>query len=90
MKWNPKQVFPKAMHRLKLWPLSLAEKCRLMFGLAVLFSLTVVLLFPYSWMSMLTRKNILDICEERANTLYRLHFYGDVVDAPSLPELGSS
>ena len=90
MKWDPKQVFPKAMHRLKLWPLSLAEKCRLMFGLAVLFSLTVVLLFPYSWMSMLTRKNILDTCEERANTLYRLHFYGDVVDAPSLPELGSS
>jgi len=90
MKWDPKQVFPKAMHRLRLWPLSLAEKCRLMFGSAVLFSLTLVLLFPYSWMSMLTRKDILDICEERANTLYRLHFYGDVVDAPSLPELDSS
>ncbi len=90
MKWDPTQVFPKAMHRLKLWPLSLAEKCRLMFGSAVLFSLTLVLLFPYSWMRMLTRKDILDICEERANTLYRLHFYGDVVDAPSLPELNSS
>ena len=90
MKWDLKQVFPKAMHRLKLWPLSLAEKCRLMFGSAVLFSLTLVLLFPYSWMSMLTRKNILDVCEERANTLYRLHFYGDVVDAPSLPELDSA
>ncbi len=90
MKWDPKQVFPKAMHRLKLWPLSLAEKCRLMFGSAVLFSLTLALLFPYSWMSMLTRKDILDISEERANTLYRLHFYGDVVDAPSLPELNSA
>lgn len=61
-----------------------------MFGSAVLFSLTLVLLFPYSWMSMLTRKDILDVCEERANTLYRLHFYGDVVDAPSLPELDSA
>jgi len=90
MKWDLKQVFPRVMHRLKLWPLSLAEKCRLMFGSAVLFSLTLVLLFPYSWMSMLTRKDILDVCEERANTLYRLHFYGDVVDAPSLPELDSA
>ncbi|MCP4453571.1 MAG: HAMP domain-containing protein [Planctomycetes bacterium] len=90
MKRDLKQVFPKAMHRLKLWPLSLAEKCRLMFGAAAVFSLTLALLFPYSWMSMLTQKNIQDICEERANTLYRLHFYGDVVDAPSLPELNSS
>jgi two-component system sensor histidine kinase BarA len=61
-----------------------------MFGAAAVFSLTLALLFPYSWMTMLTRKNIQDICEERANTLYRLHFYGDVVDAPSLPELDSS
>ncbi len=92
MKWDPKQVFPKAMHRLRLWPLSLAEKCRLMFGAAAVFSLTLALLFPYSWMTMLTKKDIQDICEERANTLYRLHFYGDVVDvnAPSLSELDSS
>lgn len=90
MRWDLKQVFPEVMHRLRLWPLSLAEKCRLMFGSAVLLSLTLVLLFPYSWMSMLTGKNILDTCEERANTLYRLHFYGDVVDAPSLPELNSA
>ncbi len=61
-----------------------------MFGAAVLFSLTLVLLFPYSWMSMLTRKGMIDICEERANTLYRLHFYADVVDAPSSPELDSA
>jgi len=90
MKWDPKQAFPKAMHRLKLWPLSLAEKCRLMFGAAVLFSLTLALLFPYSWMSMLTKKDIHDTCDERANTLYRLHFYGNVGDGPSLHALESS
>jgi two-component system sensor histidine kinase BarA len=63
-----------------------------MFGAAAVFSLTLALLFPYSWMTMLTKKDIQDICEERANTLYRLHFYGDVVDvnAPSLSELNSS
>ena len=45
-----------------------------MFGAAVLFSLTLVLVFPYTWMQMLTEKDILDICKERADTLYRTHF----------------
>jgi signal transduction histidine kinase len=61
-----------------------------MFGSAVLFSLTLVLLFPYSWMSMLTKKDILDICEGRANALYRLHFYGVVGDGPSVRPLEST
>jgi len=50
-----------------------------MFGAAVIFSMMLVLLFPYTWMSMLTRKVILDVCKERANALYRSHFQFDKV-----------
>lgn len=74
MRLNLADRVPKALRTLRLWPLSLAEKCRFMFGAAVLFTLTLVLLFPYTWMRMLTEKDILDICEERANILYRTHF----------------
>ena len=81
-----KNILPKLLHRLRPGPLSLAEKCRLMFGAAVLLSLTLVLLFPYAWMSMLTMKDILDVCEERANTLYRIHFkYTALTDAGLQP-----
>ena len=74
MRLHLEEHFPKALRKLRLWPLSLAEKCRFMFGAAVLFTLTLVLLFPYTWMRMLTEKDILDICEERAHTLYQTHF----------------
>ena len=85
---DPKNIVPKLLRRLRPGPLSLAEKCRLMFGAAVLLSLTLVLLFPYSWMRMLTMKDILDVCDERANALYRVHFnYAALTDA-SLPALG--
>jgi len=83
-----KNIVPKLLRKLRPGPLSLAEKCRLMFGAAVLLSLTLVLLFPYSWMSMLTMKDILDVCDERANALYRVHFkYAALTDA-SRPPLG--
>jgi two-component system, NarL family, sensor histidine kinase BarA len=81
-----KKIIPKVLHKLRPGPLSLAEKCRLMFGAAVLLSLTLVLLFPYAWMQMLTMKDILDVCEERANALYRVHFrYAALTDASRPP-----
>lgn len=45
-----------------------------MFGAAVLFSLALVLLFPYLWMRKLMIKNLIDISNERTAMLYQWHF----------------
>ena len=50
----------RLLRRLRLKPLSLAEKCRLQFGAAVILSLIVALLIPYLWMNKLTEKTALD------------------------------
>ncbi len=62
------------LRRLRLKPLTLAEKCRLQFGAAVLFSLTLALLIPYFWMSKLTEKIALDAGRAVADTAFELHF----------------
>lgn len=59
---------------LRLKPLTLAEKCRLQFGAAVLFSLTVALLIPYFWMSKLTEKIALDAGRAVSDTAFEKHF----------------
>ncbi len=63
---------------LKLKPLSLAEKCRLQFGAAVLFSLVLALLIPYFWMSKLTEKIALDAGRAVADTAFERHFQIEV------------
>ncbi|MGI6270814.1 MAG: sensor histidine kinase [Anaerohalosphaeraceae bacterium] len=62
------------LRRLKLKPLSLAEKCRLQFGGAVLFCLVLALLIPYFWMSKLTEKIALDAGRAVADTAFERHF----------------
>ena len=62
------------LRRIRWRPLSLAEKCRLMFGGAVFLSLSLVLVFPYLWMQKLTTKGLIDVSQERANLFYRSHF----------------
>jgi len=76
-------------HRGIRWrPLSLAEKCRLMFGGAVLLSLFLVLVFPYLWMHKLTAGSLLAACQERASMVYETHFRMDDASSPSgLPAL---
>ena len=44
------KIVQRVLRLLHLTPLSLAEKCRFMFGAAVLFSLAIALLIPYIWM----------------------------------------
>jgi two-component system sensor histidine kinase BarA len=69
------KTFQRVLRRLHLSPLSLAEKCRLMFGAAVLFSLATALLIPYIWMKQLTRKVLLDTHKAKAQAvLQHLHF----------------
>ena len=45
------KILQRVLRFLRLSPLSLAEKCRFMFGAAVLFSLVIALLIPYIWMA---------------------------------------
>lgn len=64
----------RLLRRLHLKPLSLAEKCRLQFGAAVILSLTVALLIPYLWMNKLTEKTALDAGRAVADRVYEQHF----------------
>jgi two-component system sensor histidine kinase BarA len=69
------RVLQRGLRFLHLTPLSLAAKCRIMFGAAVLFSLVIALLIPYIWMRQLTRKVLLDTNKARAESvLLRAHF----------------
>ncbi len=72
-----------------LSPLSLAEKCRVAFGAAVVLVLILALLLPYIWMGQLTKKAALD--EERAKTeiLLARHFQEKKESETALPELDS-
>jgi len=80
----------KALEFFKLWPLSLAEKCRLAFGAAVIFILFLALLLPYIWMGQLTQKGLLDSNKARAETLLsRLHFRLKDPSEPTLAQLNS-
>jgi signal transduction histidine kinase len=59
---------------LHLSPISLAKKCRLAFGAAVVLVLTLALSIPYIWMGKLTTKASLDAGRAKAETLLRRHF----------------
>lgn len=84
------KTFQRVLRFLHLTPLSLAEKCRIMFGAAVLFSLIIALLIPYIWMHQLTQKVLLDTNKARVeSTLLRSHFRLREVGQLALPELDS-
>ena len=62
------------LHKARLKPLSLAEKCRVQFALAVLAILALALLIPYIWMGRLTDKVSLDSGRAVADTIFERHF----------------
>ena len=74
MRVNFKRLWLRILKRLRLWPISLAEKCRVTFGAAVIFILALALLLPYIWMGQLTDKASLDASRAKAETLMRRHF----------------
>jgi signal transduction histidine kinase len=76
--------------RLYKKPISLAEKCRLQFGGAVLFSLILALLIPYFWMNKLTEKTALDSGRSIGHALYENHFYSKTPETEVLPRLSDS
>ena len=55
-------------------PVSLAGKCRLLFGIAILLVLALALLIPYFWMGKLAEKAVLDSGRAIVSTVYERHF----------------
>jgi hypothetical protein len=91
MRTNLKRFGQRLLKLLRLWPLSLAEKCRITFGAAVVFILVLALLVPYVWMVQLTKKGLLDTNKEKAETLlYRWHFQPASVAGTTLPPLDNT
>jgi two-component system sensor histidine kinase BarA len=78
------------LEKLRLKPLSLAGKCRLQFGAAVLFSLTLALLVPYFWMNKLTEKSALDAGRAVSQTIFEQHFRIPSAGEGALPRLDES
>jgi signal transduction histidine kinase len=75
MRFNFNLIVQKVLKLFRLWSLSLAAKCRLAFGAAVVFILTLALLLPYIWMGQLTKKGLLDSNKAEAEgLLFQLHF----------------
>ncbi|MBN1507333.1 MAG: HAMP domain-containing protein, partial [Sedimentisphaerales bacterium] len=82
------KALQRVLRFLHLMPLSLAEKCRIMFGAAVLFSLVIALLIPYIWMRQLNNKVLLDTNKAKAESvLFRSHFQLKSSGQITLPEL---
>ncbi|MBC8377638.1 MAG: HAMP domain-containing protein [Planctomycetes bacterium] len=69
---------------------SLAEKCRLQFGGAVLFSLVLALLIPYFWMNKLTEKTALDSGRAIGQVFYENHFKIGTSNNENRPPLSES
>jgi two-component system sensor histidine kinase BarA len=69
------RIWKRTLKFLQLSPLSLAVKCQLMFGLAVVLTLIIALILPYIWMRQLVKKDYLDTERARSEMLlYRQHF----------------
>ena len=81
-------LFQRVLRVLHLSPLSLDQKCRLMFGSAVLLSLAIALLIPYAWLRQLTRMVLLEAHAGRVESvLHRSHFQLGASGGMKLPEL---
>jgi signal transduction histidine kinase len=91
MRINLNRIWQKLLELLRLWPLSLAEKCRLAFGVAIAFILFLALLLPYIWMGQLTKKGLLDSNKAKADALLlRLHFQIKDSGESTLPALNNT
>jgi signal transduction histidine kinase len=74
MRINLKHIWRRLLALLRLSPLSLAEKCRIAFGAAVVLVLVLALSIPYIWMRKLTTKALLDAGRAKVETLFDRHF----------------
>jgi signal transduction histidine kinase len=90
MRIKLEHIGSKLLKLLRLWPLSLAEKCRIAFGMAIILVLALALLWPYIWMGQLTKKASLDAGRAKAETLLRQHFRLKEPGETTLPPLANT
>ena len=90
MRINLKHIWQKLLGLLRLSPLSLAKKCRITFGAAVVFILTIALLLPYIWMGQLIKKNLLDTGRARSQAMLDRHFQLKDPAQTTLPALDNT
>lgn len=76
-----KRYYQRVKEKVHHKQLSLAEKCRLQFGGAVLFSLVLALLIPFFWMNKLTGKTALDSGRAISRVFYQNHFKTGTFDS---------
>ena len=68
------RIYHRILVLVHLSPLSLAEKCRIAFGAAIILILATALYIPYIWMNKLMIKSLLDTERTRAGEVfYRQH-----------------
>ena len=84
------EIYHKVLVFLHLSPLSLAEKCRMTFGAAVILILAMALLLPYIWMGQLTKKASLDTGRAKTETLLRDHFQVKETQQAALARLNNN
>jgi two-component system, NarL family, sensor histidine kinase BarA len=81
-------MLQRVLRVLHLSPLPLDQKCRLMFGSAVLLTLAIALLIPYVWLRQVTYKGLLDTNAARVESvLQHLHFQPGTPGGMNLPAL---
>lgn len=83
------RIYHKILTVLHLSPLSLAEKCRVAFGAAVILVLILALLLPYIWMGQLTKNAALDTGRAKTEMLLARHFQEKHAGETTLPTLDS-
>jgi len=71
-------------------PLSLAKKCGVTFGAAVILVLVLALSIPYIWMRQLTRNELLGAGRAKSEMLLRRHFQTEGVGEGALPRLDNT
>jgi len=74
MRIDIKHIRQKLAKLLRFWPLSLARKVQVTFGLAVILVLALALSILYIWMGKLTAKGLLDAGRSRSKVLFDCHF----------------
>ena len=84
------KIWHKILVFLHLSPLSLAEKCRLTFGGAVVLVLILALLIPYVWMGQLTKNAFLNAGRARSDYVLASHFRLDTAQQSPLPVLSGA
>ncbi|MFH1616818.1 MAG: ATP-binding protein [Planctomycetota bacterium] len=82
-----RQILVEICNRLGVVPISLAGKCRIAFGGALLFILALALAVPYFWMGKLIEKASLDAGRAVASTVYEEHFQFERDASKGLPKL---